>query len=244
MPSLNDLSLNRFIKRDNRNIDPTDAGSSMFADINNNQGNASTVGNAGGNSSSSTSGQTNSVVPGSIIQSVTLQSSGSDDRIEINPDDQLLAYNDGDVVVRINKDGIDATNIVVENLDVTDEFTYAGAKQPQVFGGSIDGATGAALFLPTGWTSVRNSVGNYTITHNLASPVWYTVVATPITGHFRTRIVSFGVNSFTVTIQETVYGSASFPVSGGGGGSVTVSGVRVPPNETLVDSDFNFVLVN
>lgn len=248
MPSLNDLSLNRFIKRDNRNIDPTDAGSSMFADINNNQGNANTVGGVG-NSSNSTSGQTNSVVPGSIIQSVTLQSSGSDNRVEINPDDQFLAYNDGDVVVRINKDGIeadyidvidmDAVNITVDNLDVTTEITYKGIVQPVLFSGEILG-DGTVVTLPTGWSVLRNSLGDYTFTHNLGALNNYFVFASPVSGHYRHQVVSRNTNDFNITYEQTLYGSDTFPVSGGGGGNVTVDGVRLAPGEEPWDVAFQF----
>lgn len=147
--------------------------------------------------------------PGGIIAQMYLRSSNSPDRVEINPNDTFIAYDNNVPVITINKNGINVN----------------GANLPQVFTGSVD-ATGAALYLPTGWSCVRNGLGDYTITHNFNVNIWYSVVLTPITGHYRGKIVSFGPNSFNVTFQESTYS----------GGLYT--------GETLVDTDFNFIVAN
>jgi len=147
--------------------------------------------------------------PGGIIAQMYLRSSNGPNRVEINPNDTFIAYDNDVPVITINKNGINVN----------------GANLPQVFTGSVD-ATGAALYLPTGWSCVRNGLGDYTITHNFNVNIWYSVVLTPITGHFRGKIVSFGPNSFNVTFQESQYS----------GGLYT--------GETLVDTDFNFIVAN
>lgn len=147
--------------------------------------------------------------PGGIIAQMYLRSSNGPNRVEINPNDTFIAYDNDVPVITINKNGINVN----------------GANLPQVFTGSVD-STGAALYLPTGWSCVRNGLGDYTITHNFNVNIWYSVILTPITGHYRGKIVSFGPNSFNVTFQESTYS----------GGLYT--------GETLVDTDFNFIVAN
>jgi len=264
--NLQDLNLNRYLYKET-----SSETSSNIADSSNNYSDFS-----GGNGGVPE--------PGSIITSVILQSSPSDNRIEINPDDTLKAYNGGEVVLIIDKDGIIvnnativysnineadigvaniekanidkanitdgnidtliATDITTDTLDVTTTFIYAGYQQPQVFGGEVDSG-GSFVNGPPGWIVSKTFTGTYFVIHALANTaVNYQVVVTAATGHFRGKIVAKISGSFVVTFQETVYGSDTFSVSGGGGGSVTVDGVRVSPFEELVDTAFDFVLVN
>jgi len=257
--NLSDLNLNRFLYRD----------SSQQSDS------SLTSSNAGITDFSGGAGNGGVPEPGSIITSVILQSSPSDDRIEINPDDTFKAYNGGEVVVLIDKNGITVDNAVVvfttieeayidyaeitelvgdlaafNELTVNDSFVYAGVKQPQVFSGEINGTTGYFVgAVPTTpnspfiWGALRISDGLYIIAHYLANTN-YDVTVTPGTGHFRGRVYSKIAGSFLVSFQQTVYGSDTFSVSGGGGGSVTVDGIRISPFEEPVDTDFNFVLIN
>lgn len=258
--NLDELRLNRFLYRDSEN-----------------QGDGSLAYAAAANASDfSGSGSGGGIPePGSIITSVILQSSPSDNRIEINPDDTLRAYNEGEVILTIDKDGLRVTNSIIENaemvnatiedaqievlyaevaaiefLGVIDYFEYGGIQQPQVFSGTINGSSGDFIGLtpkspnsPFSWAGLRVSQGIYLIAHYLNNTN-YDVVVSPATGHFRGRVYSKIAGSFLVSFQQTVYGSQSFAVSGGAGGSVTVSGIRVSPFEEPVDTDFNFVLVN
>ena len=252
--NLNDLNLNRFLYREN-----TPETSSNIA-------------NASNNKDFSSNGNGGVPEPGSIITSVILQSSPSDNRIEINPDDTLKAYNNGEVILVIDKNGITVNNAVIvyteietadideanigvvnadeanvddayiDTLEVLSYFIYAGAQQPQVFGGEIDDA-GNAVSLPPSWLSFYLSTGSYLIIHGLDNTD-YQITVSPVDGHFRGRIFAKTSSSFIITFQQTVYGSDTFSVSGGGGGSVTVDGIRISPFEEPVDTGFNFVLIN
>lgn len=256
--NLGDLNLNRFLYRDVQSGSP-DSSLTSVNNVVNNTG-------AGGSVPS----------PGSIITSVILQSSPSDDRIEINPDDTLKAYNNGNVVVLIDKDGIFADNaefdnVIIDNVTITTEtvdtadittanietanvetlnvsveFNYLGISQPVVYSGVVSIA-GVGSPLPAGWSVSLVTTGTYRITHNLdaggptTSNVFFFVA--PITGWFRPRIIYPDANYVDVMWQQTSYGSQTFPVSGGGGGSVTVSQVRIPPYEEPVSVGFTFLAV-
>lgn len=235
------LGLNRYLYRDNTELDTTNALASAYKDIGSEQGGAT-----GGSGATATGGGSsqpaNSVAAGSVIQSSLLQSSPGDNRVEINPSDNFFAYRDGGIVVRINRNGIFSDEIIARNLEVIDDFIYRGIKMPRVFAGVV-ASDGTGVILPTGWTSVQNGTGDYTITHNLGSGS-YVVVASPITGHFRCQIAVQTANTFQITWQQTNYGSDTFPVTGGGGGNVTVSGVRLTPGEVPIDVGFGFTLVD
>lgn len=238
--NLDDLGLNRFLYRDNQNIDTTDAISSAYGDIGSNQG--------GAGAGSGTPGQSNGVQPGSVpIVGTLLQSSSGDDRVEINPNDHFYAYNNGDVVVDISKDGIIADEMVIvhqvtEDLEVTNTFTYDGELQPVIYTGIIDSA-GVISEAPVGWTASILGVGTYSINHSLNS-VDYKLFVAPLSGHYRSQISTRAVNNAVVSWQETNFVTATFPVVGGGGGTVDVDGVRdTGTPEIGVYTDFEFILV-
>ncbi len=245
--NLSDLGLNRYLYRDNGDINTTDPVASAFGDISNQTGSST-----GGSSSSSNTGAANGLQPGSNpVVGVLLQSSAGDDRVEINPNDHFYAYSDGEVVVDISKDGIVAdyieakTSVIVnesvDNLTVNDLITYLGAKQPVLYNGEVLGTTGTFVTSPPGWTIVKNSTGIYTITHNLNTDPCY-VFCAPRNGHYRYQMELVDANSFRISWEETSYGSVTVGVSGGGGGSVTVPGVRIAPGEIPVDVSFQFLL--
>jgi hypothetical protein len=203
--SLENLKLDRFLQR-NANTSTISPFQGIDAGVPDGESYES-GGGPGGGLSGDTGGITGQ--PGGIIAQMFLRSSNGPDRVEINPNDTFIAYDNNVPVITINKNGINVQ----------------GANLPQVFTGSID-STGAALYLPTGWSCVRNGLGDYTITHNFNVNIWYSVVLTPITGHFRGKIVSFGPTSFNVTFQESVYAAGLYT------------------GETLVDTDFNFIVAN
>lgn len=78
-----------------------------------------------------------------------------------------------------------------------------------------DGSAGAVF--PSGWTSAKNSTGDYTITHNLGTTD-YTVVATSLNDYTVMEILT--QNSNNVNIRSFV----------------TTTGA-------LIDSGFNFILI-
>lgn len=65
-------------------------------------------------------------------------------------------------------------------------------------------SSGSAQFLPAGWTAARNSVGNYTITHNLNvnSNTGYSVTVTCTNDGALPTSASIDVNSFRVLIRD------------------------------------------
>jgi hypothetical protein len=258
MASLSDLGLNRYLQKDDSGLDTNNVESSISTDIANSQGGATGLAGAG-------SGQSNGIEPGSNpVQGTLLQSSGSNDRVEINPDDSFYAYNNGNVVVTIDRTGIDTTNInadvgnitevnsedivtnnlgattaiILGNMAIGGALVYQGALMPAVYNGEVN-AGGTFAFGPPGW-SVSKSGGTYTVTHNLGKDPCY-VVCSPRNGHFRYRITSITANSFAVSWQQSLYNkSQAFSVSGGGGGSVTVTGLY--NGEADVDVAFQFAL--
>jgi len=205
---LQELFLNRFLFRDNEDIN---ANSSLAS----NYSNPGSGGSGGGDTAPALA-----IAPGTIIQSCLIQSSGSDDRIEINPDDTFRAYTDGVITTLIDSNGIVTENLTTVNsttlfetvgeLTVSDIFIYQGARQPINYVGVVS-SIGVFIFSPPGWSVVRNSVGNYTITHNMAVPIFddYVVTVSAINGHFRSRVPSRSANTFDVTWQQSAY-------SGGG----------------------------
>jgi len=256
--NLSDLGLNRYLYKDGQQTTSENAISSSEAQNN-------YVGTPGNNGAST---QSNGLQPGSNpVQGTLIQSSASNDRVEINPSDNFFAYNDGNIVVTINKDGITGSSAVIangefddllvnnlatienlivndtvttEDLIVNDTFTYQGIPQPLVYWGIVTSGGGGVL--PTGWTATNPSTGVYLITHNL-NRADYGIVCTPSSGHYRAQITNHNVNDITIDFQQTNYVTTSFPVSGGGGGSVSVSGVRdTGTPEVPVNSGFEFVL--
>lgn len=242
--NLSEIGLNRFLYKDGSLIDKSNAASSMDKDI------------GGANVSTTTgNGTSEGVEPGgNPIQNTLLQSSGSADRVEINPNDEFLAYNNEEVVVRINKDGIWAVNGEIENLTsenaeiedlkVNNTFTYQGVVQPVMYCGEVQG-NGVGVSLPAGWTVTTFAVNGstpdpaypaytvngqyYIITHNLNTDPYF-VNITPRSGHNRGRVAHISTNFFVVSFQETNYVQKSFPFNASGpngadgGGTANVSG--------------------
>lgn len=61
-------------------------------------------------------------------------------------------------------------------------------------------ANGTAGFLPSGWSSVKNSTGDYTVTHNLNDSTTAPML-TP-SGGINIYLYSVGVNSFSYQTQS------------------------------------------
>lgn len=73
-----------------------------------------------------------------------------------------------------------------------------------IYGGMINDS-GTVIALPSGWSSVRNSTGNYTVTHNLGS-AGYVVVGTVQAASVATderifQLINRGTNSFSYTTR-------------------------------------------
>lgn len=72
----------------------------------------------------------------------------------------------------------------------------------KVFGGAVD-STGVAIALPPGWTSIKNSTGDYTVTHNLATTAYIVVACIGIGVRFlalSTQLSNtFGINTYNNT---------------------------------------------
>lgn len=92
---------------------------------------------------------------------------------------------------------LDTTSGILYYYDLTNALWRqigGGAVQYQ---GTVNG-DGTASSLPSGWSSVRNSAGNYTVTHNLGTTS-YGIVPTPFGNDALHAIVlTIASNSFTV----------------------------------------------
>jgi len=194
--NLNELQLNRYLYKDYDTTNRDTQGQIVT------QSNGSTAGGSTSGTGTPSTAPATSVAPGSVIISCLLQSSGSNQRIEINPDDNFYAYRNGTVVVVINRDGVEADNLAADTA-----FIYQGIPQPVVFDGEINGITNAWITQPAGWSAVKNGVGDYTITHSLNNPKTFVFFA-PRNGHFRCKLNTVGVNSFNVTWQQSDYNGA------------------------------------
>ncbi len=136
------------------------------------------------------------IAPGTVIQSTIIQSSGSNDRVEITPNDQLVVYRNGVPVVVIDQDGMSTTRTIVNK----------GYPQPVIIGAGFVNAAGTpGSVFPQGWTVANIGLGQYRITHNLGTTD-YAVTLTPLAGTTR----EFSVQAQTTTYFETrFYSNAS-----------------------------------
>lgn len=95
--------------------------------------------------------------------------------------------------------------------------------QNSTYGGSVSGASGAAIMLPTGWTSAKINPGSYTVTHNLGVTN-YVVVANPLS---------------TNPIADSCYATVQEPMDPT---MFTVQFTNDTGSTTAINTDFNFVL--
>lgn len=133
------------------------------------------------------------VAPGTVITSTIFQSSGSNKRIEILPNDTLIAYRNGTPILIIDRDGL-ATALPIETAGIKNN----GFDQPTLIGAGFVNSSGtpSGTIFPAGWTSTKLSNGRYQITHNL-NTLDYLVLTTPLAATTREfSIESQGLNSF------------------------------------------------
>ena len=71
----------------------------------------------------------------------------------------------------------------------------------KVYGGQVS-STGTAVYLPSGWSSSRSALGNYTITHNLGTTS-YAPVVTASGGGTHAAYFALATNSFQVATTNT-----------------------------------------
>jgi len=184
--SLESLNFDRFLFRDKKG-----STNSPMQGIATNNPDGSSYENPGGGSSSGAPGDTGGITgqPGGIIAQMYLRSSNSQDRVEINPNDSFIAYNDNTPVVTIDKNGI----------------SKYGFPLPTTLGVGFVNAPGTpGGVFPNGWTVVKLSTGRYEITHNLGSTN-YVVLITPLSATTR----EFSVESQTINTFITRFYSNS-----------------------------------
>lgn len=134
------------------------------------------------------------VAPGTVIQSTIIQSSGSNDRVEITPNDQLVVYRDGVPVVIIDQDGMATTRTIVNK----------GFPQPVIIGAGFINASGtpSPTVFPVGWTCSKIANGRYQIVHNLGSGD-YAILVTPLAGTTREfSVETQNINNFTTRFYD------------------------------------------
>jgi len=226
-----ELNLNRFGFKSEP--DPVDAGSTEMSDSV-----GSSVSPSVSESGSPDAPGAKEVITGTLVTKCIVQTSNSADRVELSSfftlngdtikDDSLVAYNNGEVIVVIDKDGIelyaptipsgipllqvfgDATidNLIATDIQVSNIFEYQSENQPQTFYGRID-SDGSILYLPfTGWTvSHTPASGVYTITHNFGDTNYSVNISEFYAGGGATGLASLVVtnliaNSFDVEIWD------------------------------------------
>lgn len=100
----------------------------------------------------------------------------------------------------------DSPAVSAQNIDGLDTFIKLAAPVSS-YGGKVS-SVGAALLLPTGWTSAFNGGTNvYTVTHNLNNAS-YAVIIQPQnygggTAPSDINVISTGINSFTLHFADT-----------------------------------------
>lgn len=221
MAELSDLGLNRFIYRDNSNINSTSALSSAFENTATSQG-TSSGGNGGGSSQGNDQLPAKDVVPGSIIVASLIQTRPTFERVELNPDQNALLVFDSanNNVLKIDKDGL-----VTLDADFQREITYKTYVLPVTMRGGIN-FNGTYFIIPGGWSSTQTGTGIYEITHNLGTAD-LVITVTPFNGWYRGRVTSVTTTTFEIQFQESTYSAGLYT------------------GETLVDTGFYFiVLVN
>lgn len=145
-----------------------------------------------------------SIMTGSVLVSCFVRTSNKNTRVELVPvsfnetgedvfgedtfEDALIAWRDvNQPAVVIDQHGIWTDEFFVEGemtilgeLIVVGDIEYNGSILPQSFYGAVLG-DGTAATLPSGWSSVKNSDGVYTVTHNLGlTSIGYAVVASAL----------------------------------------------------------------
>lgn len=98
-------------------------------------------------------------------------------------------------------------NLVVD-IDTPDNAArlkhsiFIGDGATQIFSGEVDGA-GTAVSLPSGWSSVRNALGDFTITHNLGTVNYSFVGSTRAGGGIVRNENPANANSVNYTLLNT-----------------------------------------
>ena len=130
------------------------------------------------------------VAPGTVIQSTIIQSSGSNDRVEITPNDQLVVFRNGVPVVIIDQDGMSTTRTIVNK----------GFKQPVIIGAGFINANGtpSPTVFPSGWSVTKLGLGRYRVNHGLGFGN-YCIVVTPLAASTREFSVEAQTTSTFIT---------------------------------------------
>jgi len=211
---LTDLGLNRYLYKDNAT---TNVDSSLLA-LNNVNDPYSSV--AGGGA-----GSTEADKPAKFIASGTIiQTSPSQNRIEMNPDDTFKVYRNGEVVFEIDQGNFSTIipffgDIITADTIDTNHFSRNGIEQPTQVVGNVS-ALGVLSDLSagaTGWSVIHLATGVYEID--------YTVVPTP--PGIMYMLVNTQIAPNIISAVQT------------GPGVIIVTAFD-PATETAIDVDFNF----
>ena len=103
------------------------------------------------------------------------------------------------IIVNANDSVNFASTVSVGNAVAAGDAVNKGQLDSKVYGGQVNSA-GTGVYMPSGWSSVRTSLGLYTITHNLGTTS-YSVVANLLVNALTGReahIQSLSANTFAV----------------------------------------------
>lgn len=159
------------------------------------------------------------VAEGTVITSSIWQTSGSNNRIELLPDDTLTSYNGGAIGFRLEP------GLVISNNPIV----YDNVQQPVVYSGRVSISSPSSTNLPVGWSLSVVTISGTTfavLTHNLNNDQMFTTVTNSI-------LSSTDEVTFTVTtLPNTILIHASTPTFDG-------TGAFTGYDKTVVDS-FDF----
>lgn len=92
--------------------------------------------------------------------------------------------------------------VVAANATLSTELVTKAQLDAKVYGGRVS-STGTATYLPSGWSSVRNSVGSYTVTHNLGTTSYASTPSVENASNLTAGISAIATNTFTVIVATT-----------------------------------------
>lgn len=141
--------------------------------------------------------------------------SAKDDFIVLNPafttssvtvDDSTIEDNSG--TLRVKANGIGTNEIAASAVTPTQTDFLENGNIDFMYGGLV-ASTGTATELPSGWSSAKNSTGNYTITHSLGNGNYFVIAAVYDSGLGTEQVIISGKTNNDFDILTTNAGGTS-----------------------------------
>lgn len=180
--------LNRRLYKKDSKYEDTDIGSSLYY-----------AGTGDGNY-----GPATEVAEGTVITSAIWQTSGSNDRIELLPDDTLTSYDNGSVGFKLEPGRVTSNNPII----------YDGSQQPVVYSGRVSLSNPGSTNIPPGWTlsTIVGATTAVVLTHNLNNDQVFVNVTNYILSPNDTQffVTTSLLNSIVIIAYSPTYAAGSF----------------------------------